>query len=366
MGIITVGLLGGGIAAGSIAEAAQLAHPGDTIELAPGTYTNDFPAVVLNGVSVVAVGGMAHLVATAPPSNQKAWFVTTGAVTLQNLDVSGVHVADLNGAPVRYQGGDLRLVDDYFHDNDEGLLAPADPNGSILIDHSEFAFNGSNGFSHNVYIDNVGTVTVTDSFIHDVLGHGSEFRSRGANTTITDSVIADLGHADNYTLDLPAGGNVTLVGDVLEKAAGATNPIMLHFGPGGVVPFHVDSSLTITDTAFLNAGAPGNYAIGNFSALPATLENDMMFGILPKRGLYGPGDRDGLTLLDAMPAIDLSQPWMQWQTSPPSDPPVGLPLALADPPNAAVPEPSPAALLLTALPGLALLALLTRAPARRT
>ena len=59
------------------------------IQLQPGTYPNDFPPNVSN-LTVEAVGGMAHLVATVPPPNGKAWFVTSGNVTLQNLDISGV------------------------------------------------------------------------------------------------------------------------------------------------------------------------------------------------------------------------------------------------------------------------------------
>jgi hypothetical protein len=33
-----------------------------------------------------------------------------------------VSVPDGNGAAVRYEGGNLTLNDDYFHDNQEGLL----------------------------------------------------------------------------------------------------------------------------------------------------------------------------------------------------------------------------------------------------
>ena len=47
---------------------------------------------------------MVRLVATEPPPNGKAWFVTSGNVTLQNLEVTGVQVSDMNGAAVRHEG----------------------------------------------------------------------------------------------------------------------------------------------------------------------------------------------------------------------------------------------------------------------
>src|SRR3954452_12163634 len=85
-----------------IKAAAAAARSGDVIQIDAGTYTNDFPPKITN-VTVEAVGGMAKLVATQPPPNGKAWFVTGGNVTLKNLDISGVNVADLNGAAVRHE-----------------------------------------------------------------------------------------------------------------------------------------------------------------------------------------------------------------------------------------------------------------------
>ena len=168
-----------------------------------------------------------------------------------------------NGAAVRYQDGSLTLDHVYFHNNQEGILAGDDPNGTITIKSSEFAFNGSNGLAHNVYINNVGTTNVDNSYIHDVLGNGSEFRSRGATTTITNSRIVDLQNADNYDVDLPAGGQVLLQNDVFEKAPRATNAIMIHYSPDSVVPWHTPSSLTVDSSTFINDY--GSKAIGIYN-----------------------------------------------------------------------------------------------------
>ncbi|MBV1798701.1 hypothetical protein [Siccirubricoccus sp. G192] len=52
-----------------------------------------------------------RLVATVPPPNGKGILVTNTDVTLDNLEFSGARVADMNGAGVRYQGGNLTITD---------------------------------------------------------------------------------------------------------------------------------------------------------------------------------------------------------------------------------------------------------------
>src|SRR4051812_48272752 len=98
--------------------------------------------------------------------------ITEGAaginVTVNGFDISGVTVGDLNGAAIRYEGGNLTLNNVYFHDNQEGLLGGADANGTITINHSEFAFNGDgSGSTHDIYVGHIATFTLTDSYIHD-------------------------------------------------------------------------------------------------------------------------------------------------------------------------------------------------------
>ena len=94
-------------------------------------------------------------------------------MTIENFEFSGAAVADGNGAGIRYEGGNLTLTGDYFHDNQDGLLAASDPNGSITIVSSEFANNGAgDGQTHNLYVSEVGTLTVTNSyFAGAIVGH---------------------------------------------------------------------------------------------------------------------------------------------------------------------------------------------------
>ena len=91
---------------------------------------------------------MVHLAATTSPPNGKAILTTTTDVILDNIEFSGAAVSSGNGAGIRYEGGALVINDCYFHDNQDGLLSADDPTGSITINNSEFANNGTgDGFT---------------------------------------------------------------------------------------------------------------------------------------------------------------------------------------------------------------------------
>src|SRR5438309_1488851 len=140
--------VGSGKTFSSLSSAVAAAQSGDDIQVSAGTYTDDVPRTFSN-LTIEGVGGMAKFVAKHSPPNGKAQFVESGNVTLRNVEVSGVSVSSGNGAAVRYQGGNLTLDHVYFHDNQEGLLAADDPNGSITIRSSEVGNNGNDYLEHD-------------------------------------------------------------------------------------------------------------------------------------------------------------------------------------------------------------------------
>src|SRR6185437_4792853 len=98
---------------------------------------------------------------TVAVPNQKGILVvgtydTAPTVSIDGFDFTGAQTPNgNNGAGVRYQNGNLTLTNDYFHNNQNGILATPTVagTGSIVIDHSEFAFNGrGDGYTHNIYI----------------------------------------------------------------------------------------------------------------------------------------------------------------------------------------------------------------------
>ncbi len=248
----------------TVSDAINAASPGDVIQLTPGTYSEDFP--VISNLTIEGVGGLARLTPTLtidpqpgdpvyqPPANAKAVLVTQGAVTLDHLEITGAAVSDAdgaNGAGIRYESGSLTITNSHVFGNQEGLLAGANPGANISIDRSEFDNNGAeNGLTHNIYAGEIGTLTITNSYIHDALG-GHEIKSRAANTIITGTRIQD-GLADSsYLVDLPEGGVGVLANDVLANGPNAQNYAGVHFG-GEAFPVLDPSSLTLEGITYVN------------------------------------------------------------------------------------------------------------------
>src|SRR5439155_13019403 len=120
----------------TLAAAVAVASDGDTIDVTAGTYTDDF-VHINKDLTIEGIGGMAHFVADEPIPNGKA-------ILIVNADVT-----DGNGAGIRHEGGNLILNNDYFHDNEEGILGGNDLSGNITINNSEFAHNGAgDGLTH--------------------------------------------------------------------------------------------------------------------------------------------------------------------------------------------------------------------------
>ena len=209
----------------TVGAAVAASHDGDTIYVSAGTYVND-GATINKKISIVGVGGMAHFVGSGLIGNGKAFFVTNTDVTFDHIEFSGARVADHNGAGIRYQAGNLTITNSYFHDNQMGILGAANPSGTITIDHSEFARNGvATGFGHighNIYIGQIASFTITNSYIHDaIVGH--EIKSRAAVTTIENNRIVDGTGNASYSIDLPNSGIAVVKNNLIQQGPNSQN-----------------------------------------------------------------------------------------------------------------------------------------------
>ena len=303
----------------TIAAAVAAARTGQTILVDAGTYTNDFPGTINKNLTLVGVGGMVHMVATTPPPNGKAILDVGGSgvtVTIENFEFSGAAVADGNGAGIRYEGGNLSLIGDYFHNNQEGLLAATDRNGSITINSSEFAQNGtSSGFTHNLYVNEVGTLTVFNSYFTAAIG-GHEIKSRADNTIITNSRIEDGSTGTgSYDIDLANGGIATITGNVIEKGPHAQNPVIVSVGEEGSI--YAGTSIKVSNNEFLNDdSSPSVVGVQNDTTAAAAVSNDSTWKLGPSQMLHGPGTVSGQAALTSEPALDPTPPWANEITQP--------------------------------------------------
>ena len=300
--------VGSGAQYSTISAAVAASSSGDTINVDAGTYTNDFPGIYHN-LTLQAVGGTVKMVATQAPPNGKAIIDEGGSgvnVTINGFDLSGAQVSDGNGAGIRYEGGTLTLNSDTLHNNQDGLLSNADPNGSITVNGSTFANNGSgSGATHNIYVGDIGNFTAQNStFTGAVVGH--EIKSRAQNNTIVNNTIEDgpSGTA-SYDIDLPNGGNALIQGNVIEKGPNAQNPSAISFGEEGGV--YGSSSLTVTGNTMLNDDTSNyTHAVVNDTGVTASVTNNTLYGWSALT--LGPASVSGNTILTSEPALSSLSP----------------------------------------------------------
>ena len=290
----------------TIANAVAAAGSGDTIDVQSGAYNDDFLAIN-QSLTLQAVGGEVFMTADEDAPDGKA-IITEGnpgqSVTINGFDISGAQVGDQNGAAIRYQGGSLSLSQDYFHNNQNGILAAADPNGSITIDDSEFAFNGNGqGNTHDIYITHVGTFTITNSYIHDAnVGH--EIKSRAYDTVIENNRIFDNNSSASYDIDIPNGGNVTVTGNQIEQGPNTQNPYIMTYGVEGSL--NPGTDVTIANNTIVNDLGGGGFLLNATSVAPA-FDNNQVWGLTDAQlSPRGPLDESGTVFLASRPTLDTS------------------------------------------------------------
>ncbi|HEY2617875.1 MAG TPA: Hint domain-containing protein [Acetobacteraceae bacterium] len=294
----------------TIEAAVAAAASGDTVDVQAGIYTNDFVGIFKN-LTLQAVGGVVRMVATEAPSNRKAIIDEGGAgvvVTINGFDISGAAVSDGNGAAVRYEGGSLTLDNDYFHDNQDGMLAAADPNGTITINNSEFAFNGTgDGKTHNLYVNEIALLTITGSYFHDaVMGH--EIKSRAEDTVITNSRIFDNLGTASYSIDLPNGGDATITNDVIEQGPNGQNPNIIAYGEEGSLL--AGTSVLIADNTIVNGQVSASArVVFNQTPIPLSFQNNQIWGLTAAQLSSGPLAEIGTTFLTTAPTLNTASTW---------------------------------------------------------
>jgi Ca2+-binding RTX toxin-like protein len=296
----------------TLTAAIAASHNGDVIQVAAGTYTNDFPAVIADDITIEGVGGMANFVATKAPPNGKAILVTNGNDTIENLSFSGAQVADGNGAGIKVQAGSITLINDYFHNNQDGVLTGDGTVTNVTIENSEFDHNGtSSGKTHNIYVGQIaGTLTIDNSlFMNAVVGH--EIKSDAHSTIIENSRIFDgpTGTA-SYSVDLPYGGNAVIKNNIIEQGPLSQNAIIVHYGGAPGAPY-AGSSLDVTGNTVLNdLNKPAAYFVYNqTTSVTANITGNMTYGLTPAQIAFGPATVSGNTTLATEPALDTSPPF---------------------------------------------------------
>lgn len=304
---MTILTVGAGQAYATLSAAVSASRDGDIINVQAGTYVNDF-ATITKDITIKGVGGMANFVATVAPPNGKGIFVTNGDVTIDHLSFSGAAVADMNGAGIRYEGGNLVITDSYFHHNQDGLLANSSPNGTIRIVDTEFAYNGAgDGYSHNIYVNEIASLTIDNSYFHDAsIGH--QIKSRAQSTTITNSRIYDGTGTGSYSIDLPNGGKGVIRDNEIQQGVNSDNAGIIHYG--GESAAYAGSSLVIEGNVVVNDKTGSALMLSNATSVTGTLIGNEVWGLTSSQITNGHENVSGTAFLSTHPSLDTSSPWL--------------------------------------------------------
>ena len=299
----------------TIAAAVADSQDGDTIDVQSGTYQNDF-AEISTMITLIAIGGQVIMSADENLPNEKGILITDTDVSITGFTFSGAHIPaseGQNGAGIRYQGGNLSLTNCYFHNNQEGILADADPTGTITITNSEFARNGDVqggglGYTHNIYIGAVALLDIEGSYSHNA-NYGHEIKSRALTTVINNTRIVDGPNGTaSYSIDLPNGGAAIISNDQIEQGPNSSNGTIISYGEEGNVP--LGSSLLVSNTLIENdliAHIP--IGVVNDASIGGTLNGVQIYGLTANQVTTGPFEETDYTILSNEPAISNKHPF---------------------------------------------------------
>ncbi|QBX55746.1 hypothetical protein EXE58_09965 [Nocardioides seonyuensis] len=259
--------------------AAAVAGDGDTVLIAPGTYVGDVATWTQDDLTLRGDGGRAHLRAGGKSAQGKAiWVIAGDRTTVDSIEFSGATVPDQNGAGIRQEGAGLTVTRSWFHHNQNGILTGANPDSDIVIRRSRFFRSGAgDGYTHNLYIGAVRSLTVTGSYLWGAdVGH--ELKSRAARNTIVGNRITDRDATASYSIDLPNGGRSLVAGNVIIQGPRSENSALVSYGAEGLT--NPSRILWVVNNTLVNRRPAGTY-VSLAEGSRARLRNNL---------LVGPGD----------------------------------------------------------------------------
>ena len=257
--------------------AAAVAGDGDTVLIDPGTYVGDVATWTQDDLTLRGDGGLAHLQAGGRSAQGKAtWVIAGDRTVVDSIEFSGAAVPDKNGAGIRQEGVGLTVTRSWFHDNENGILTGASPTSDIVIRDSRFSGNGAgDGYSHNLYIGAVRSLTVSGSYLSGaVVGH--ELKSRAAQNTIIGNRITDADAATSYSIDLPNGGRSLIAGNVIIQGPNSPNSTLVSYGAEGF-PATWSKEVWVVNNTFVNRRSAGTF-VRLATGSQANLHNNLMVG----------------------------------------------------------------------------------------
>jgi hypothetical protein len=260
---------------------------GDVVLIDAATYACDAGVVwYADRLTLKGVGGRPHLDAgtCVIPGGKAIWNPLGTDLLVENIEFSGAAVSDGNGAGIRFQGeGRVIIRNAFFHDNENGILftPPYDSDTDLLIEHSEFAYNGTeDGQAHNVYVNAGRSLTFRYNYSHDShVGHLLKTRAR--SNYILYNRLMTMDGTGSYEVDLANGGDAWLIGNVIQQGAGSENQSIIAYGAEQAADAENQNRLYLVNNTVINDRQEGVTLIRRpergFDAL--RLANNLLVGV---------------------------------------------------------------------------------------
>jgi hypothetical protein len=261
-------------------RAIAAAAPGDIIEIAPGTYRGDVCSWNKDRLTLRGVGERPVIDAAGRNAQGKAiWVIGGDGTVVENVEMRGCMVPDGNGAAIRLEAPSLTIRGSYFHHHQTALLTGHFGRGEILIENSEFAYNGTGtGETHNIYIGAAGRFTMRFSYSHHA-NEGQLVKSRARENFILYNRLTGEEGNSNYEIDLANGGRSYVIGNVIQQSAATGNRAMLVYQLEG--PHQPESSdhLFVVNNTFVSGSLWARFiAAGRTVRTPMVVKNNLFQG----------------------------------------------------------------------------------------
>lgn len=264
-------------------QAAKVARDGQTIEIDAGDYPGDVASWPQQNLTLRAVQGRVTLKAAGQHAAGKGiWVIGGHGVRVQGIDFADARVPDHNGAGIRLEGSDLTVSDCSFTDCENGLLSGIKHAGQVLVEQCRFTRCGSGqGNTHGVYVGEHDRLIVRFSqFQQTRVGH--HIKSRALSTRVEYCLLTDGDDGtSSYAIDQSHGGELVVLGCLIQEGPQSDNHAMLAFGMEGMRP---NSRLNlIHNTLVVDRSNPGIALRSKPDLAVLTMLNNVLVGLTVKQ-----------------------------------------------------------------------------------
>jgi hypothetical protein len=260
-------------------QASAIAKTGDIVEIDADNYVGDVAVWMQDNLTIRGVGGRARMLAAGQAAENKAiWVIKGRNAIVDNIEFAGAAVPTGNGAGIRAEGINLRILRCFFHDNQEGILSALHTMDSVVdIENSEFARDGGNGGqSHEIYMSNIRMLIVRGSYFHHGrIGHLIKSRAQ-RNLIIANRITDEAEGSASYEIEFPNGGLNVVMDNLIEQSPSTQNSTMLANGLEGAK--NPMQELYIVNNTFVNDLGRGDFIRTRQQTVAKVIDNIFVGG----------------------------------------------------------------------------------------